>query len=160
MKDLDQAKVNNSRIKKDGELFRFVGKTSKMINVKLLDEIYKGRTISDYLKELKESNSLITASESLLAEILVINGYEIKGKDLQSLLEQISKIQIVHPGKKYVDVDIDLDGYINRSKEVIGKIVEANPKMINIENGCHYIIKNKLVLDEEKMKQKILLEED
>lgn len=162
MKDekINQDLINARQIKKDGELFRYIGKNNKMINVNILDESCKGKKVSDYLNELKEANSLIKASQSLLAEILVINGYEIKEEDLKSLLEQISKIQIVHPGKKYVDIDVDFDGYINRSKEIIGLIVEANDTMINIENGCYYIEKNKLVLDEEKMKLKILLEED
>ena len=158
--NIHQAKINKNRIKKDGELFRYIGTEDKMINVKLLDEVYEGRKVSDYLNELDEANSLIKASKSLLVEILVINGYEVKETDLKSLLEQISKIQIVHPTKKYVDVDIDFEGYINRSKEIIGLIVEANDTMINLENGCFYIEKNKLVLDEEKMKLKILLEEE
>ena len=160
MNEIDQAKLNKNKIKKNNELFRFVGDTEKMINVKLLDEVYKGRSISNYLHELDEANSLIRASQSLLVEILTINGYEVKETDLKSLLEQISKIQIVHPTKKYVDVDIDFDGYINRSKKIIGLIVEDDDSMINLENGCYYIEKNKLALDEEKMKLKILLEED
>lgn len=157
---LEQALLNSRKIKKNNELFRYIGDKNKMINVDILDELYEGKSVSQYLKELKEANILINASKSLLIEILKINGYEIKDTTLESLMEQICIIQIVNPTKKYVDVSEDFDGYVNRSIDIIGKIVEADDKLINIDNGCYYIKKNKLVLDEEKMQQKILLEED
>jgi len=153
---IKQAKLNKRQIKKDAELFRFVGPDNKMVNVNILNEVYKGSSISDYLKELKEANSLIKASKSLLRDILLLNGYELQDNELKSLISQIKKMQIINPDKKYLDIIAD-GNYAIGGKLIEGIIIEDNEIPANFDNGCYEIVNHKLVLDEAKLKRKIFL---
>ena len=153
-KNRRQEEFNARQIKKDGELYRFVGAENKMINVNILDESYKGKTVSQHLKELKETVSLIRSSEALLRKILMDNGYEIKGEDLKTLTEQISTVQIIGPDKKYLDIVVK-NGYAVSKKQIEGVIILDDGTNPNIANGCYQVIDNKLVLDEAKLKRKM-----
>ena len=79
MDKIKQAKLNARKPKSENDLFRFVGKEKKLVHVNLLNEVHKGRSVSDYLNELDEANSLIEASIQALTSILKTNGYEVKG---------------------------------------------------------------------------------
>ena len=59
IKDVKQEKVNSRQIKKDKELFRFVGKDNKMINVQLLDEVHEEKSVRTHLFERDTLKSII-----------------------------------------------------------------------------------------------------
>jgi hypothetical protein len=150
-----QEKLNVKQIKSSNDLFRYdnIGKNKKVVHVNILDEVYEGKSISNYLKELEEANSLIKASKTLLISILNTNGYKVKDTDLKSLLEQLKKVQIVNPHSKYLDVTVK-NGYAVGKKDIEGLIVKHNGHNINISNGCFEVVDNKLVLDKQKLKRK------
>lgn len=153
--EIKQARLNSKKLKRDQELFRFVGEPKKLINVNILDELYEGRTISDYLNELEETLSLVEASKSALSEILEKHGYNVTQDDLKSLLNTLSNAKLINPNKNYNDIIVK-DGYAVGKREIEGVIIED--KNLDVSNGCYKVVdyNRKLVLDEEKLKRKVL----
>jgi|LGVF01.2.fsa_nt_gb hypothetical protein len=154
IKDVKQEKVNSRQIKKDKELFRFVGKDNKMINVQLLDEVHEEKTVRTHLFERDTLKSIVI-------DVLNKNECDYNPDDLESIRSEILKLLIINPKKHYADAILSEEGYIERCIPITDSIIEVpNVVPTNIDNGCYKVIEYKPVLDEEKLKQKLLLEED
>lgn len=152
MNKLDQAKINSKVPRKDTELFEYVGERKKLTKVKILDVLFDGKKVAEYVDERQRL-------KLALEHLLISHGYELLDNETKSILDTLRQVLVINPTKDYTSVNLS-EGFITKNTPITGKIVEATPEMTNIENGCYYIVNNKPVLDEVRMQQKILLEEE
>jgi hypothetical protein len=157
MDDLKQAKINSRKIKKDGELYEFVGEFNKLIPIDILDKDINGRKVREYLSDLELATKQLEESSKFIENVLLDHGYYKSADSLPQLLEQLSKVLIIDPNKEYVAVEVNDSGYINDGSKIKGRIIKAESLPSNYDNGCYKIVNHELKLDEKKLKEKILL---
>ena len=151
MNEINQAKFNHKLNKTDGEVFKFIGKSKKLKKIDILNELCNDISIKDHLNERD-------VLKSIILDILNENGSIFNENDLESIRSEIMKLLVINPNKHYADAKVNEEGYIEGCTPIVATIIEVEEEMPeNIDNGCYEVINNEAVLDEEKVKNTILL---
>ena len=125
-----------------------------------LDVKYEGSTFGTirdmYFEEIEqhsELKSIVKQSIFALTSTLIEKGYNTTSTELNTLIEDISKLLIIEPTKQYYNFKVNSDGYVVGKDDI--HIVTSSHIEIpdDFNKGYWKIIDGKFVLDEDKYKQ-------
>ena len=161
-KRVDYSKKYGSSLKhspdtEQGDLL-IQGKNNALKKISPLEVKYNGSTyklILDLYHDLQDDMSLfkLNTNNSLdyLASTLKDNGYNTSNIELNALIEDIYKLDIIRPTKEYTHVTFK-DGYVN-GVEDYGVLIPKGDIPEDYANGYWTIVDKKWVLDKEKYEQ-------
>lgn len=162
---MGDAKKREQRIRKYSSVLRntprieehsyYVSDKNKRIKlVSPLDVKYDGITYKERLKQLDDYinknellNSNVKACEERLLSILIDYGYNTPNIELNALIEDILKLNLIHPDKKYIGFKIKNEYIVGLGYDVI---LEDRELPEDIYNGYYQYLDGKIKVDSEK----------
>ena len=112
-------------------------------------DLYK--TLDEKYKMLQ---LIIENAKSSLTATLILNGIHNTSDDLNSIVQDVSRLKTIIPSKEYNVFTLSEDGYILKVDKLNGEIEEVVCGLpYDIENGCYKLEDGVPILDKNKQKQ-------
>lgn len=105
---------------------------------------------SDLQQKVKDIQIYLNTQNQALTAFLLEKGYITPNVDLDALIGDLNKLQVIVPNEQYDLLQVNKDGYIISKEEINGTIIKRQVYPTDLLHGYTKTVNGKLVVDEVK----------